>query len=221
MHYFTQKFVDFFSELEKNNHKEWFDEHRKTYETEVKRPFYKLVTELIVAISQFDNSVEKDPKKAIFRINRDIRFSKDKSPYKTSVSAAFVKGGRKATYPGYYLGIGASTIHIGGGMYNLDKESLLTIRTHIKNNPEEFLEIIQNKKFKSTFGEVKGEKNKKLPAEFSEIQEKVPLIANKQFYFMTEIKDKNLILSEDFAEQIIEIVKVGYLLNSFLAEASE
>jgi len=219
MQYFTQKFIDFFSELEKNNHKDWFDVNRKIYETEVKKPLNNLATNLIVAISQFDNSIEKDPKKAIFRINRDIRFSKDKSPYKTNVSAAFVKGGRKSPYPGYYLGIGANNVHLGGGLYMLDKDALLAVRTHIKDNQEDFLKIITSKKFKNAFGEIKGEKNKKLASEFKEIQDELPLIANKQFYFMTDIESKNLILSEGFVEKVADIFKVGYTLNRFLAEA--
>jgi len=219
MKYFTQKFIDFFSELEKNNNKDWFDVNRKIYESEVKKPFNELVTNLILAISQFDNSIEKDPKKALFRINRDIRFAKDKTPYKTNVSAAFVKGGRKSPYPGYYLGIGANTVHIGGGLFMLGKDDLLAIRNHIKDNQKGFVKIIDNKQFKGTFGEVLGERNKKLAPEFSEIQDKLPLIANKQFYFMTEVESKGFILSEDIIERIADKLKVGYNLNNFLSKA--
>ncbi|MDA3952457.1 MAG: DUF2461 domain-containing protein [Bacteroidales bacterium] len=219
MKFFTLEFIDFFTGLEKNNSKEWFDINRKVYESEVKKPFNDFVTNLILAISQFDNSIEKDTKKALFRINRDIRFSKDKTPYKTNVSAAIVKGGRKSPYPGYYIGIGAEKVHIGGGLYKIEKDDLSSIRNHILDNQKEFLNIIDKKEFKSTFGEVMGEKNKKLTPEFNEILDKLPLIANKQFYFMTEVESKGLILEEDLIDRIAKMYEIGFSLNNFLAQA--
>lgn len=103
MKYFTPEYINFFNNLEKNNSKIWFDENRKLYEESVKKPFNSFISELILEILQFDDSIDIHTKNAIFRINRDIRFSKDKTPYNTHKRAALVKGGRKSPYPGYYL----------------------------------------------------------------------------------------------------------------------
>ncbi len=219
MSHLNKSFIKFFQELKKNNSKEWFDNNRKTYEKEVKVPFNNLVTNLILTISQFDESIDKDTKKAIFRINRDIRFSKDKTPYNTEVKAAFVKGGRKSSYPGYYLAIGPEKIHIGGGLYHIEKENLEKIRNHILNGQNGFLAIINNDTFKNTFGTVQGEKNKKLSPEFKELSEKIPLIANKQFYVMTDVNSEDVIEKEDLIEFVTSYYRTVYKLNCFLWDA--
>ena len=84
---FNEEYLDFFKELAQFNKKEWFDENRKRYEKSVKIPFKKFVTELIQEIQKIDPEVEIEAKDAVFRINRDIRFSKDKTPYKIQMSA--------------------------------------------------------------------------------------------------------------------------------------
>ncbi len=219
MSHLNKSFINFFQELEKNNSKEWFDNNRKIYENEVKSPFNNLVTNLILTISQFDESIDKDTKKAIFRINRDIRFSKDKTPYNTEVKAAFVKGGRKSPYPGYYLAIGPEKIHIGGGLYHIEKENVEKIRNHILNRQNDFLAVINNDTFKNTFGTVQGEKNKKLSQGFKELSEKIPLIANKQFYVMTDVNSEDIIEKEDLIEFVTSYYRTVYKLNCFLWDA--
>ncbi|HNR54889.1 MAG TPA: DUF2461 family protein, partial [Flavobacteriales bacterium] len=86
MAWFTNDFNDFFKDLAKNNNKEWFDANRKRYEASVKEPFTAFVAEAIKRIGKHDKAVRIEPKEAIFRINRDIRFSKDKTPYKLNAS---------------------------------------------------------------------------------------------------------------------------------------
>ena len=137
MNHFKQDFIDFFTQLEANNSKEWFDENRKTYEKAVKKPFKQLIQRLIDHLPELDPQIQMAPKDAIFRINRDIRFSKDKTPYNTIVKAGFARGGRKSSYAGYYLGISATQIHVGGGVYMLDAANLKKIRQHIAAYPEE------------------------------------------------------------------------------------
>ena len=116
MKYFTQDYLDFFKELAANNHKEWFDENRKRYEKSVKDPFKKFVEALIAETHKFDPSVNIEAKDAIFRINRDIRFSKDKTPYKLDRSAIISSGGRKDhSIPGFYIATGFSGHGFGIG----------------------------------------------------------------------------------------------------------
>jgi len=81
MTYFTEDFIQFFNDLEKNNNQEWFHNHQKSYETNVKKPMQRLLTDLIAELQKYDIEIDVDPKKCIGRINRDIRFSKDKTPY--------------------------------------------------------------------------------------------------------------------------------------------
>ena len=95
MAYFDTDYLEFFKELAGNNHKEWFDIHRKRYEQSVKIPMQVFVKDLILALKRIDKEIQIEPKDAIFRINRDIRFSKDKSPYKLQSSAIISKYGKK------------------------------------------------------------------------------------------------------------------------------
>src|SRR5690606_4197407 len=95
MAYFTSDFIEFFKELAANNNKEWFDENRERYQKNVKIPFEKFVAALMAELKKDDPELTGDPKKAIFRINRDIRFAKDKTPYKLNRSAAISKYGKK------------------------------------------------------------------------------------------------------------------------------
>ena len=95
MAYFTQDFIDFFQELSANNHREWFHANKKRYEQQVKVPFQSFVQLMIDRVQEVDRNVVLTPKDAIFRINRDIRFSADKTPYKTNVSAIISSGGKK------------------------------------------------------------------------------------------------------------------------------
>ena len=93
--YFNHQFVDFFKELSKNNNTQWFNENKKSYETHVKLPFIKFIDDLIIEMSKLDETIAIEAKDAITRINRDIRFSKDKSPYKMHVSAIISAKGKK------------------------------------------------------------------------------------------------------------------------------
>ena len=118
MQYFTQDYLDFFKELAAHNHKEWFDVNRKRYENVVKKPFQIFVDDLIESISKIDSEIQITSKEAIFRINRDIRFSKDKIPYKLNNSAIISKEGRvNKSYPGLYMELGPEHLSIYGGLY--------------------------------------------------------------------------------------------------------
>jgi uncharacterized protein (TIGR02453 family) len=221
MQYFNKNFVQFFEDLKKNNSTEWFNENRKTYETEVKKPFAAFVDELIFRINKSDPEVRIKASDAITRINKDIRFSKDKTPYNTHVSAIISKYGRKSKeYPGIYLQLGADKISVYGGAYILEKENLYKIRKYIAENPKEFDKTINLADFKKKFGGIQGEKNKVLPPEFKTLVEKQPLIANKSFFFMTELSKKE-ILSPSLAETLMDLYKSARPVNNILIKAME
>ena len=219
MAYFRKDFIKFFKELNKNNHKEWFEANRKRYEKEVKDPFHKFIDEMIGRINADDADVRIEAKEAIFRINRDIRFSKDKTPYKTNVSAIISSGGKKdKTIPGIYLEFNAKEIRFYGGAHMVEKEQLHNIRSAIVNNPKEFTQLIEDRGFKKRFGEIHGEQNKRLPEEFVEATKIQPLIANKQFYYYAIIDIKNL-TSDNLPDLLMEYYFAAKPMKNFLRNA--
>ena len=114
--YFSKDFLDFFKELAANNNKDWFDANRKRYDKSVKEPFKAFVADLISESQKIDPSIDIEAKDAIFRINRDIRFSKDKTPYKLDRSAIISAAGRKDhSIPGFYIALGPDKTYLGGG----------------------------------------------------------------------------------------------------------
>ena len=220
MEYFTKEFNDFFKDLSKNNNTEWFHNNKKRYEEFVKEPFEDFVVEMISRLQKEDPEINILPKDAIFRINRDLRFSRDKKPYKEWVSAVISKTGKKdKSYPGIYFHIGLKGLMLGGGLHMLEKDALEKVRQYIQRNSAEFTKLVQDKEFKKMFGELKGERNKVLPSEFKKDAEKQPYLANKEFYFIAEYKGTKTILRDDLAEFMMSHYKAGKSLSSYLKKA--
>ncbi len=220
--FISEEFYIFFKKLAANNHKDWFDENRNIYEKEVKIPFENLCEYLIKKCALIDKSYgELRPKDVIFRINKDIRFSKDKTPYKLNRSALISPNGRKEMgTTGFYFELGPGGNAFYSGVYMPEKPALAKIRTAIANNIKEFNAIINDKKFVTTFGQVNGEKNKRIDAELREAGETQPLIYNTQFYINHEIP-KEICLSEKLPEYLIELENIAGKFNSFLAKAMQ
>jgi uncharacterized protein (TIGR02453 family) len=219
MAYFNEAFIRFFRELSNNNDRDWFNANKKQYEKEVKDPFYHFVDDLIARVNAVNPEIVLEPKQAIFRIYRDVRFSKDKSPYKTQTSALIARGGRKnMTDPGLYIQFSAEDARIYSGLYMLEKNDLTNVRRHIAAFSDEFSTLIGEKDFVSKFGEIRGEKNKILPAEFKPELEKQPLIANKQFYYFASYEPE-FILKDHLLDEIMEHYHIVQPLNRFFSEA--
>lgn len=222
MTYFTEDYNVFFKQLAANNNREWFQEHKSFYETSVKKPFEKFITDLIAEISSFEpeqkNLTTKD---AIFRIHRDTRFSKDKTPYKLCCSAVLSPSGKSdMQMPGTYIEIGVGAVMIGGGAYMPDKDKIEKIRTAMIQNPEKVTQLAHEVEFKNYFSAIKGEKNKKLSKPFSDWQEKINLISNKQFYYMAEYHDdERMIQRENFLDFVMEHYKAAKNWQDFLRAA--
>ncbi len=217
MSYFTQETIKFLLDLRENNKKEWFHANKKNYEKYVKEPFKNFVTELIFRNQEFDTELTMEAKDAIFRINRDMRFSKDKSPYKTWISANMNNKGKRTTpnSVGYYVHIDPEFVQLGGGSYHIDKHGTQAVRTAIMDDPSIIKKIMKNSGFKKLFGEIQGEKNKRIPPEFKKAFETEPYIANKSFYYMTKY-DVDMITQPNFMELVSEHHRAGNILNEFL-----
>ena len=211
--------LQFLRTLKKNNNKPWFDANRPKYEA-AKADFIQFIQRVI------DTHGKKDPaihnlvaKDCLFRINRDIRFSQNKEPYKTHVAASISPAGRKSPgVPGFYVHFGADEVFTGGGAYMVEKDHIYNIRSAIAASPDEFNALIQDKIFKKKYGEIRGEKNKMIPVEFREAHTRQPLIANKQFYYMAEIRP-DILLKKDLPDRLMEYYHAGRPVNSFLRRA--
>lgn len=215
--YFTEDYLDFFKELAANNHKNWFDENRKRYEKSVKNPFKKFIERLILEIESIDSEQKGiEAKHCIFRINRDIRFSKDKTPYKLNNSAIVSPGGKKAKdVPGVYIEIGPETVRLYGGVYFLEKQNLEDFRYFIAANQSKFEKLISDKDFVNTYGEIRGEKAKRIPKDLKEAAEKQALIYNKQWYFYTEYEPE-IICKSSFIGTLMKDIEKGFEITKFI-----
>lgn len=218
--FISEGFFDFFKKLAANNHKDWFDENKKWYETDVKKPFEQLVDALLEGMTKSDKSFGGvQAKDCIFRINRDIRFSKDKTPYKLNRSAVITPGGKKNIHArGFYFELGPEECAIYSGIYMPEKETLNAVRNYIAGHLKQFDAILENKEFKKNYGKVLGDKQKRLDPSLKEAAEKQPLIFNTQFYIMHEIPLKK-VLSKDIVEYILEKEQICAPFNDFMAKA--
>ncbi|MEM7105183.1 MAG: DUF2461 domain-containing protein [Bacteroidota bacterium] len=219
MSYFTNDFLNFFKELSANNNREWFKENKKRYEAAVKEPFHKFIVDVIDSVHGQDTSVMITAKDAIFRIYRDVRFSKDKSPYKNHCSAVVSPGGRKdKTNPGLYLQINHEALKIFGGVYYCDKDQLRNIRSEIAANPKAFEKVLNDKAFVEKYGGLHGETNKRLPSEFVGPAQSQPLIFNKQFYYFADLPAETL-LDEHLLDTVMTYYNAGKPMKNFLSTA--
>lgn len=219
--FFTKDFAQFFTDLEKNNKREWFEQNKERYEKSVKSPFYHFIDTLINEVSKKQSDLLIDPKNAIFRIYRDVRFGKDKTPYKTNCSALIAPGGRKAMgATGFYLEFSAAGIGFYSGIYQPDTKTLKSIREHIIDHEREFYKLVKDKKFISSFGAVQGEKSKIIPKEMKDAASKQPYIYNKQF-LMIKKWDQAMLLDKNLIKTIQTCFENSRDFSLFLNQASQ
>ncbi|KAA9333725.1 DUF2461 domain-containing protein [Adhaeribacter soli] len=219
MPYFTADFFRFFEQLSGNNNQEWFEDNRSLYDEAVKRPFKELVQEMIDRISMIDKELRIPVTDAMFRIQKDTRFSRDKTPFNTHMSANISHGGKKSKEcPGFFFRISPEKITVGGGTYDLEKDNLTRVRHHIEDEMERFNSIVCEEAFVQKYGCLQGERNKVIPKELRDLYEEQPLIANKQFFYSADI-DPNLILEENLPDLLMEYYHAGKPVNDFLREA--
>ena len=219
MKYFDKDFLQFFKDLAANNDRDWFLANKKRYEKSVKKAMEIFVADLITEIRKDDKTLAIKPSDAIFRINRDIRFSKDKTPYKLNASAVVGPGGRKGmSAAGIYVELGPEKLGMASGIYSPDKDTLQKVRTVISQDPKGFMKVLADKKFKSVWGELQGEKNKILPPEFKAVAEDCPHIYNKQFYYWVEL-DPKLVESDKLMKIVMEHYNAAKAVNDFLSRS--
>lgn len=215
----NKDFNSFFIELASNNRKDWFDQNRERYYSSVKIPFENLIQLVSDAIQNEEPDFKVDTKKAIFRINRDIRFSKDKTAYKLNRSAFLSPYGRKDNRSGLYIQIGPEKVRIGGGVFSPEKGELMNIREYIAHNPKSFEKAINDEKFKAFYGVLRGEENKRLNDPLlTKAAAKEPLIFRKQFYYMAEFPPE-YVTRPDLVKIIVDHWRAAIHVSDFLKKA--
>lgn len=221
MKYFTKDTLNFLEKFAENNNTTWFNANKQLFEESVKVPFQNLIEDICQELEKTKNCQMASPKDCIFRLNRDVRFSEDKSPYKTFVSALISPFGRQnRAYPGLYIQISAEEVRLYSGSHNLTPAQLKSVRQKIYDEPNRFKKITSDKGFVEVFGEINGERNKKIPNPFSELVDQIPQIANKEFYYFTKMPSR-MILQDEFKDTILDKYSACRELNTFLREGLE
>ncbi|MFZ1808660.1 MAG: DUF2461 domain-containing protein [Cyclobacteriaceae bacterium] len=212
--------LKFLKALAKNNDRAWFEKNKPKYII-AKENFDEFLFNLLAELTKFDKSLTGlNPKKLSFRIYRDVRFSKDKSPYKINMGAGFSPGGKMIQEPGYYLHIQpGNKSFVAGGLYMPDSPNLAKIRQEIDYNFKSFEKVLKGKKFKTWYAELDDfDKLKTAPKGYPKDHPHLELLKHKSYivshYFTDkEVQDKN------FLKKVVEGCKTVKPLNDFLAQA--
>lgn len=210
--------LHFLTELKKNNNKEWFDENREWYQESRKKVLF--LTELINhELAKFDDEIGiQDPKNCLFRIFRDVRFSNDKTPYKTNMGSFIARGGRKSINAGYYLHIEPGASFVGGGSYCPPADALKAIRTEIYDHPDEFKNLIQSNDFRKIYPDMYDDQLKTAPKGFPKDFPEIGLLKYKSFAF-TSVLDDQTVTGDDFVSLVVARMKTLHPVNQFLNRA--
>jgi len=210
---------DFLKKLSKNNNREWFNENKPKFEL-AKANVEAFAQKIIEKIVKFDNRFNADlkAKDCIFRIYRDVRFSKDKSPYKLNFGANISPGGKKSGVPGYYLHIKPGDCFVGGGMYKPDNKQLAAVRQEIDYNTNDFKKILNSKTFKDYFEELRGEKLKTAPKGYPKDHPEIELLKYKGYFALSELNDE-ILQNKNALKVVIQKMKAIAPLNNFIQNA--
>ncbi len=210
--------LGFLKDLKVNNNRDWFKANDMRYQL-AKNEFEDFIDEVIPALKKIDKEIDVlNAKDCIFRIFKDVRFSKDKNPYKTNFGAFIAKGGRKSKYAGYYIHVEPGKSFVGGGIYMPEAPELKAIREEIYNNSESFKKIINNPSFKKYFTEIYGDKLKTAPKGFPKDFKDIDLLKFKHYAVVHNIKD-SFWNSENLLSNLSEIFKAQLPFNRFLNKA--
>ncbi len=185
---FPKEAMTFFRDLKKNNTREWFETRKEFYETKVKAPMVELVEALNIELAKIAPDHAADPKKAIYRIYRDTRFSKDKTPYKTHIAANFShRLLDKHAAAGFYFAVSHESVDFGGGIYMPGPEQILQIRNLLAERHAEFTRLTGSKSYRALLGELQGDQLARTPKGFAPDHPAEALLRRKQWYWYVQM----------------------------------
>ncbi len=194
--------LKFLQELSKNNDRDWFNNHKESYLSGYNN-MCDFVGGLLLEMSKHDHIENESAKKCLYRIYNDVRFSKDKSPFKTRFAAGFRRA-TKFKRGGYYLNISPGNSYLACGFFTPNAEDLKRIRQDIEFNFEEWNTILNSKKIRLNFGDLSGNKLLTAPRGFNKAHEAIELIRHKQFILRHNFTEKE-VTSSDFLKIVNEI----------------
>lgn len=212
--------LKFLKDIDKNNDREWFEKNKAKY-LDAKNGFDDFLTNLLPELIKFDESIATlNPKKLAFRIYRDVRFSKDKKPYKINMGAGISPNGKLIQEPGYYIHIQpGNKSFVAGGIYMPDAGNLSKIRQEIDYNTKGFLKVLNDKKFKKLFPKLDDfDKLKTAPKGYPKDHPHLDLLKNKSYIVSHPFTDVQ-VRDKKFLKMIAESCKTIKPLNDFLKEA--
>lgn len=212
----TQENFDFLKNLKKNNDREWFTKHKEEY-LKQHQSIIEFADAVLNEVNKHDIIETPTGKKSLFRIYRDVRFGKDKSPYKTHWAGG-LKRATKQLRGGYYFHIEEGNTMVGGGFWAPNKDDLLRFREDIAVDAQPLRKIINSKSFKDTFGTLDGEQLKTCPKGFDKEHPDVDLLRYKQYIISKRFTDKE-VLSPDFAKQISDTFKKMRPFFDYMSES--
>ena len=215
MGYFDKGLFDFLSELKSHNDRDWFNKNKQRFEQDIKEPFLDFISDAGPQLRKISKSIVADPRPvggSLFRIYRDVRFSKDKSPYKTHAAAHFQSGGKGVHGPGYYLHLEPGECFIGGGMWQPEPKVLQEIRDRIVEKPNEWKKARVNLSHPE-------DALKRPPRGFDPDHPYIEDIKRKSFTTGTKLTNKQ-VLSDDFMKTFIAGCKEIAPLMQFLAASA-
>lgn len=212
----------FLKDLKKHNNRDWFNINKPRYE-EANNEFKEFVGKLICEVAKFDKTVANlEAKDCMFRIYRDVRFSKDKSPYKTHFGAHLVAGGKKGDMmcAGYYMHLSPGECFLAGGAHMPPSEWLNAIRKEIHYNAKELKKIISAKDFKKYFGKITGEKLSSVPRGYDKTHPEIELLKHKSYLAVHNTNEKQ-VTSKQFLFHCAKVFKAMQPFDKFLNQAMD
>jgi uncharacterized protein (TIGR02453 family) len=219
--HFTPELLGFLADLKENNTREWFQVNKKRYESEVKEPMLRFISDFGPHLASISTKLVADPRPvggSMFRIYRDVRFSKDKSPYKTHAAAQFRHvAGKDVHAPGYYVHISPGEVFAGAGVWHPDGKTLAKIRAAIVESPESWQKAITTPEFVAS-QRLSGDSLKRAPRGFDPDHPLIEDLKRKDYVSSTMLSEK-LVCRADFIERFAVICRAAVPFMRFLTEA--
>ena len=210
--------LPFLRDLAENNTREWFQDNKKRYQ-QARGEFEEYITKLLPKLALIDKGLAGlEAKQCVFRIYRDVRFSSDKSPYKTNMGAAMTKGGRKSPYATYYFHVEPGNVFAAGGIWMPEAPVLKAMRQEVYYNADEFKAILDAPSFRKYFDGISGESLKRPPRDFPADFPDADLLMYKSYVTVTDFKDDR-ITTDGFMDELLNAYRAMYPFNSFINRA--
>ncbi len=216
--HFQPSFFGFLRELAANNERDWFQANKPRYAREVKEPLQSFIAELARPLAGVSGELVCDPKRSMFRVYRDVRFSRDKSPYKTHAAAQFRHvAGKDAHAPGAYLHLAPGSVFFGAGIWRPDRESLGAIRQRILERPEEWSAAVSDEGLKAHW-RLAGSSLKRAPRGFDRDHPLIDDLKRKDFILISDSSEADA-CAAGFGERLVDAYRAATPVMRFLTAA--